>query len=192
MTPQRAIAEGVGELAFSVNKQIACRCHSSPTARVSISALRCQRFMSTLGKEKLPVIGSDTSTMSRLCRSRMIKLQVSRSFCSIVDKVASVLSSRFCIHNQPIPSENCEEFLDVMLNHRSIDTIMAADIVGEIRFRRALFDEFEDSRPDRVQVEYLALTDVKHYCAVSSVGTADGIGNFVHQNNSSRDRVCAL
>ena|SRR5436190_17058756 len=80
--------------------------------------------------------------------------------------------------------ETGDEFLHVTLDFSPIRVKLAADLIDNVRFRTPAFEEFENARPDWVKVEHFALPDVENYCAILAVGSANGIGNFVHRNNS--------
>jgi hypothetical protein len=78
------------------------------------------------------------------------------------------------------------EFLHVVLDYGAICLKLPTDLIDDGRFRRSAFEEFKDARPDRIEVEHLTLLDVENYGSILVMGTANGIGDSVHRNSSSR------
>src|ERR1051326_7333605 len=96
----------------------------------------------------------------------------------------SLAAVRFRIHNQAMLLETGDEFLHVTLNYRALCIKLSAYLIDDVRFRKSAVEELKDARPDWVEVEHLTQPEVQHYCAILAVGAANGIGNFVHRNNS--------
>lgn len=73
-----------------------------------------------------------------------------------------------------------EEFPEVAFDGLAACAKFAADGLGDLRLGAALFQEFENSRTDKVETEHLSVEDIEDDGAVGVVGRADLFGELQH------------
>ena len=68
----------------------------------------------------------------------------------------------------------------IVFSKMPADAELSDDLIDDFWLGRSVFEEFENSRSDEVEVEHLTLSDVEDDCTVRAVGAAHCVGNPVH------------
>jgi hypothetical protein len=76
--------------------------------------------------------------------------------------------------------QRLEELLHIVLGAVPVDAELPDDLIYDFGLARPSFEKLEDSRSGQVEVEHLALPDIKNDGAVLAVGAAHRAGHSVH------------
>jgi hypothetical protein len=77
--------------------------------------------------------------------------------------------------------QGLEKLPHIVLGKVPANAELSADLIDNPRLGGSALEKFEDSRPNKVEVEHLTLPDIQHYCAVFVVRAAHCVGNSVHR-----------
>jgi hypothetical protein len=84
------------------------------------------------------------------------------------------------LFDQTIFPQCLEERVYIVFSKMPADAKLSDDLVDDFWLGRPVFEEFENSRSDEVEVEHLTLSDVEDDGTVLAVGAAHCVRNSIH------------
>ena len=85
------------------------------------------------------------------------------------------------VRQQSVLPERFDKVAHVVLDYFRAGIEFMADHFHDLRFRCPTLEQFENPRPNAVQVEHLTLLDVQNDGPILSVCAANSFGNSIHQ-----------
>jgi hypothetical protein len=96
------------------------------------------------------------------------------------------------LFDQTIFPQCLQEDVYIVFSKMPADAELSDDLIDDFWLGRSVFEEFENSRSDEVEVEHLTLSDVEDDCTVRAVGAAHCVKNSIHLDPHLLDVGCTL